>query len=109
MKKYGRERIKKLYEEVGLPKNTKFRGYVLHLPESDEFLASAERIDNYGSINYMWSKIPDLALIFKKHIKAVRELQEYGKNNVTLCLLLDTGPQLIRIPEEEALEILLDK
>jgi hypothetical protein len=106
MKKYGREKLKRLYAAMNTPKGTKFIGYVLHLPESDEFMAMAEHVDNYGSVNYAWAQTPSLALVFKKHIKAVRELQEYGKNNVKLCLLFETETQYFKLDEDEALEIL---
>ena len=107
MKKYN-FKIKHIIEELGLPKATKFKGYVVHLIETDEFLLNA----NYkleDTIGYMWTKIPEMAKIYKKRekaIKEVKEVKEYNKYGVTLCLLLDIGEQYIVMPENEALEII---
>ena len=86
-------KIKHIIEEIGLPKTTKFKGYVVHLLETDEFLRSANYASNEGSIAYAWVKTPELAKVFKKREKAIKEVKEYNKYGVTLCLLLDIGKQ----------------
>lgn len=106
MKKYGRERLKRIFAKIEAPKNTKFKGYVLHLPESDEFLALVDHNYSHTMSNYGWCKSPGDAVVFKKHLKAVRELQEYDKNNIKLCLLFDTGDQYFVLEEAGALDIL---
>lgn len=82
--------IKQIIKELELPSDTKFAGYVVHLPESDEFLASIEE-DEYME-NRMWSKIPDIAKCYKSLDKAKKEAKRYGKG-ANACVLLDTGPQ----------------
>ena len=105
MKKYGRERIQKILKEIDLPKTTKFKGYVVHMPESDEFLRTTKEIQS-GVVANTWINDPEEALLFKKREKAIKVINGYDKNGVSLCLLLDSGPQLIPIPEEAVLKLL---
>ncbi len=86
------EYIKKFIEEAGLPSNTKFLGFVVHLPETDEFLKNV--VYGKGFENREWASIPDLAKIYKIEKKAAKEVSNYGKNATVACLL-DTGNQYV--------------
>ena len=103
MKKFAFE-IKHIIKELELPKTTKFKGYVVKLLETDEFLITANyKIED--EISYTWGITPETAKVFKKREKAIKEVKEYNKYGVTLCLLLDIGKQYLVMPENEALEI----
>ncbi len=84
--------IKEFIEEADLPSNTKFLGFVVHLPETDEFLKRA--VYGKGFENREWASIPDLAKIYKVEKKAENEVKNYGENATVACLL-DTGNQYV--------------
>jgi len=105
MKKFNKKQIKYIIEELeGIPKNTKFVGYVINLPETEEFLSSVIHKKNEITL-YQWAKTPELAIKFRIREKAMKVITKYDKNKATLCLLLDLGKQLIPITEEDAIEI----
>jgi len=104
MKKYTKKKINFIIEEFELPKNTKFVGYVINLPESDEFLAGIQK--DSGVEMYKWSLTPEIAIKFKIYEKAKRVIDQYDKQKAILCLLLDLGKQLIPVPESDAIEII---
>lgn len=84
--------IRQVIKDLGLPSETKFVGYVVHLPDSDEFLAMIE--ENEYLENRAWSKIPDLAKRYKSLDKARKEARRYGKG-ANACILLDAGEQYV--------------
>ncbi|MEJ1367061.1 MAG: hypothetical protein RPU35_02430 [Candidatus Sedimenticola sp. (ex Thyasira tokunagai)] len=88
----NRELLNIVKEELGLPDNTKFVGFVVHLPDTDEFLGDITR--NRGIEKRMWSKVPDLAKIYKNRKKAEREAMSTGKGAV-VGILLDIGDQYV--------------
>lgn len=75
-------------KQHGLPPETTFKGYVVHLPHSDEFLANYNKNNKIVDL-YAWAKTPVLAHIFTSHLDAVGFCNEYGKGAV-MCLLFDT-------------------
>jgi len=106
MKKFKRKQIKYIIEEFDeMPENSKFVGYVINLPETEEFLSSINHKNNEITL-YEWAKTPELAMKFKIREKAMKVIRKYDKNKATLCLLLDLGKQLAPIPEEDAIEII---
>lgn len=81
------EQIKK---DCDLPPNSKFVGYVVWLPPSDEFLAYAFMS---GGVEYRgWSPIPDFALPYSDYCEASHQADLYGPGAV-VGLLFDTGPR----------------
>jgi len=98
MKKYNKHRIQKIIEEHGFPVTAKFKGYVLHLQTTNEFIAIIDR-KMIGVISFGFSITPESALLFKRYEKAVKEMHEYNKNGVTVCLLFETETQLLIINE----------
>lgn len=91
-------KISDLIKEHGLPENSKFIGFVVHLPDKDEFLADVEYHPGYE--NRMWSKVPDLAKLYKTQKKAEKEIKRYGKS-ACVAMLLDSGSQYIVMKEDQ--------
>jgi len=113
MKEYGQDRIKKIIEELDLPKKTKFKGYVIQSAESEKFLFKLNDTYQGHQVQTAWSNTPENAILYSKKEKAIKEIEEaiklveeYSKNNLLLCLLMDSGKQLLPVPEEAVLEIL---
>jgi hypothetical protein len=87
------DKVNEAIQTMGLPPNTKAIGFAVHLPDSNEFLAMSEENDFVE--NRMWSKIPDLAKIFKQQ-EAIIEAKKCGKG-ACVTLLLNTGPQYVNL------------
>ena len=81
-------KISDLIEKLNLPSHSEFVGFVVHLPVSDEFLASFD--PSLYVDRYMWVKIPDLAYIFTTQDQAKQFVNFYGKSSV-VGLLFDLG------------------
>lgn len=62
-----------LRQKLGLSEDSSFLGYVIHLPESDEFLADFQ--DDDFAILKKWAAIPDLALRYDDFYEAVKVLK----------------------------------
>ena len=72
--------------------DSKFLGYVVHLPHSDEFLAMSE--EDEISEQRMWAKIPGMAIIYNNKKAAKKEAKSYGKGALVVKLF-DAGDQYI--------------
>jgi len=81
-----------------LPKETKFIGYSIHLPDSDEFLCKYKP-GNVVSIKG-WCDSPDEAKKFNKLNKANRIKDEIS-NNAIVVWLFDLGTQILATTPEE--------
>jgi len=100
MKRYKKEEIQKLINEYRLPNKSVFKGYVIHLFESDEFLHSIQRIRNTIT-NRGFSKSPEYAKVFSNYEKALHEKLSYTKHDSNICLLFDIGNQFVIIKDEK--------
>lgn len=78
--------------ELGIPNEADLIGYVVHLPESDEFLSQIE--DTSDLIHRTWAKTPELALRYEDFHKAKFEVERYGKGSV-VALLFDLDDQMM--------------
>lgn len=74
-----------LRRQLGMDEDCTFVGYVIHLPESDEFLAGFE--DNDDVTLKQWGAIPDLALPYRDFHEAVKVLKAVSKSDAVLALL----------------------
>jgi len=91
--------LKKAIKIWGFPSNTKFEGYVVHLPETDEFLAK-HNSDSDGDL-WGWTPIPDYAIKYKKLKDAQSVIDAYDKTKAVIGRLLDVGPQhIVVLPEQ---------
>lgn len=78
--------IEAVKKELGLPDTAKFLGYVIHLPDKDEFLADVK--DDAIMKKWAWAKGPELALRFDNFKEAVKERNDC-KGNPIIALLFD--------------------
>jgi len=79
--------ISRLQKKFGLPTDAKFKGYVVHLMSSDEFLVG--ETSNGFADTYAWSKIPDIAKRFKKVSAAKKFVKSYGQSASVALLFED--------------------
>jgi hypothetical protein len=82
-------------KELGLPSNTQCVGHIVHLEDTDEFLAETTGDDTcQGNV---WSKIPDLSKIWDSQLDAAKFAKEYGKSSM-VAMLLETDKQYMVLP-----------
>ena len=90
--------LEEFINKFELPKETKFIGYSVHLPESDEFLYKY-KVGNVA-ITKAWCGSPETAKKFNKLNKANRIKNEIS-NNAIVVWLFDLGTQIIATTPEE--------
>jgi len=73
--------INEVIKELGLPADTRFLGYVIHLEASDEFLIRRER--SVLGKGYLWGKgTPESAMRFQNPNQAISMVKKHGKDAV---------------------------
>ncbi|MGL1958685.1 MAG: hypothetical protein OCD00_15365 [Colwellia sp.] len=86
-----KQRIKRVRENLELPSTANFCGFVIHIPENDEFIA---RIENNGIVKLIgYSPIPDYAMKFRRYDKAIKTAQKCDKYKTIIGYLFDLGKQ----------------
>ncbi len=93
-------KVSDLMKELNLPKNSKFIGFVVHLPNSDEFLMNFSEDRSSSELiqgGYIWAKIPDFAYAFNSQREAEKFTKDYGKDSLVACLF-DVGDQYLLQP-----------
>lgn len=83
--------IPELIKEIGVPSDSKFLGFVVHLPHSDEFLLKED--DSSFMTKRLWSKTPELAHIFIDQSESEKAAANYGKGAIS-CVIFDIVDQL---------------
>lgn len=91
--------IKEIIKAFKLPKKSKFMGFVVHLPDSDEFLAFSEEKDGDMELR-AFSKTPDHAHIFKDYEKALSESKSCSQWAI-VCILIDMKKQWIVVSYDD--------
>lgn len=90
--KMERISVEEIIRELNLPEDTHFVGHVVHLPESDEFLAKVKKTKS--GAQRVWVKgSPGQAKIYGFE-KALKQVVDYGRGAV-VAYLLDQGQQYI--------------
>ncbi|UQL68047.1 hypothetical protein [Acinetobacter baumannii] len=88
---YGTERsVAEVLAELGLPKESTVKGYVIHLPEKDEFVAAIN--DNNISFSVAYARTPELAMIYDEPQKRFQTLK-ISKHKLLVCVLFETSNQ----------------
>ena len=72
-----KRQISDVLEELGLPAETTFCGYVVHIPKSDEFLGSF-RSDAVMSTR-AWARKPEHAHVFQSYGDAQKWVEKDGE------------------------------
>jgi len=86
-----KQRVKNVKEYLGLTDAAKFCGFVIHIPENDEFIAKIEDNDFVKIIGY--SAIPDFAIKYKRYDKALKAATNCVKYKPIIGYLFDCGDQ----------------
>lgn len=84
--------IKEVLSELGLPPASIFMGYVIHRPDTDEFVAAA--IENEEMSSWIWTQFPQKAHSFKSFDEAYSLAKTYIKAPLCVGLLFDLGESL---------------
>lgn len=91
-------KIADVIKALGLPAESKFLGYVVHLPNEDEFLAYSK--ESAGIVQRAFAKTPHGAKIYSSYKKALRDSK--GCSQVAdPHLLFDVGNQYYVAPVGE--------
>lgn len=78
-------------ESMGFPASVKFAGYVVHLPDREEFLAGAS--ERQGVVMYQYAGHPDLAKVFSDYRAAAKLAEAIQKHRTVVAYLFDDGKQ----------------
>ena len=62
--------VSELIEELGLPANSKYLGYVIHCPDTDDYLAATP--ENAGVIKRVYVKTPEMALQYGDYSEVIQ-------------------------------------
>lgn len=89
--------VLEVIKSLGLPENTKYLGYVVHLPGEDEFLAYAEV--KKGLEKRVFSQTPDTAKVYKSYKKALQDAKSC-EQLAEPWILFDIGDQYHIAPTE---------
>lgn len=91
---YGQEsKIEDVRKELGLPDDAQALGYVIHLPDPDEFVS--ELVDNDEIFSVMYTKLPELAKIYDEPEHAIQEAKKISKHKLLVCVLFESSKQYI--------------
>jgi len=86
-----KERVKNVKEYLGLTDAAKFCGFVIHIPENDEFIA---KIEDNGFVKIIgYSPIPDFAIKYKRYDKALKASTKCDKYTTIIGYVFDIGDQ----------------
>ncbi len=91
-----RERpVDEIIKELGLPAETKYLGYVVYLPNEDEFLRFIK--ETSSTIKRGFVKTPSGAKVYQSYKKALRDAGRC-KQKAEPNLLFDIGDHLAAVP-----------
>jgi hypothetical protein len=87
--------FKEIKERLRLPSGSEFCGYIVHLPDSDEFLALISDRPDITTRGFV--KSPGYAKIYEDYRDAIRDANKC-RNRVIVCLLIDNDDNFIVAP-----------
>lgn len=83
----------------GFPSDAVFRGYLVYLPDTEEFLISVQKFprnwNKAAGVARLWTKYPHAAKIFRDHRQAFRVASEYDRAAIQVVHLFETADQLL--------------
>lgn len=80
-----------LIQELGLPPDSKYMGYVIHNPDQDDYLATVD--ESNDQIFRSYARSPETALRFMNYAEACGVAESITKNT-QIGVLFDVGSQL---------------
>ena len=75
--------ISEAMKKLNLPESAQFSGYVIHLPESDEFLANIDETEEM--VKYAYAKTPIFAKKYENAEDAIAIAKEIEKHKIYVC------------------------
>lgn len=92
--------IYEIKQQSGLPVDAKFIGWLIHLPDTDEYLANFKSDDDYAL--KAWAMSPEQAKTFKTFKKASKLLPELElQGRAVVVPGFDLGRQIIVVTDRE--------
>lgn len=88
-------KIKDVLQELGLPAESKFRGYIVRLPIEDEFLSLSGATPAVTAKTFC--KTPEAAKIYDDPAQAAKDAKSC-KQRAEVCLLFEVGKQYAVAP-----------
>ena len=87
-----------ILKTLNLPDNSIFLGYVINLPEQDEYLFT--ELSNDDSVFREYSRSPMLAKIYDDYHEALKSSNDVPKESI-VCLLIETEDSFAVAPIED--------
>ncbi|BES73844.1 hypothetical protein RE428_48620 (plasmid) [Marinobacter nanhaiticus D15-8W] len=87
--------VEEVIKELGLPPESKFLGYVIHLPNEDEFLGFIK--ETSAAVKRGFVKTPQAAKVYHSYKRALRDAGKC-KQKAEPNLLFDIGTQFAAVP-----------
>ncbi|AVH15341.1 MULTISPECIES: hypothetical protein [Acinetobacter] len=84
-------KVEDVRKELGLPDDAQSVGYVIHLPDPDEFVA--EIIDNDMAFSVAYAKLPKMAKIYDEPELAIADAKKITKHKLLVCVLFESSTQ----------------
>ncbi len=79
--------LSELQNNLGLSSEAKVLGYVIHLPDNDEFVAKL--VDTSTTFSVVYAKTPELALKYENVNHAIKDAEKITKHKLLVCVLLE--------------------
>lgn len=95
MLKHKRANIDEIRRENRLPDDADFKGYAVHLEESDEFLAAES--ENDAMYLRSWAKLPSMAKLYQSQNKAEKAAKRAGNNAVAVLIFEDEARYFVTL------------
>ncbi|MCH7309897.1 hypothetical protein [Acinetobacter sp. ANC 4805] len=83
--------VEHIREELGLPEDAEPIGYVIHLPDQDEFVA--EIIDTDMAFSVAYAKVPKMAKTYDEPELAIADAKKITKHKLLVCVLFESSEQ----------------
>lgn len=96
--KMNKQELDEFMADNSLPASTKILGYIVCLPESNEFLHKSRSSKNEDL--HVWAQTPEMAKIYKTLGQAKKVAQGHTKGAVA-ATMLDTGNDYAVVIEDE--------
>lgn len=83
--------VEYIRKELGLSDDAEPLGYVIHLPDQDEFVA--EIIDNDMAFSVAYAKVPKMAKTYDEPELAIADAKKITKHKLLVCVLFESSEQ----------------
>lgn len=89
---YGKQStIEEVRQALGLPDDAQALGYVIHLPDQEEFVSTIEDNESIFSVGY--AKLPEMAKVYDQPDQAITDAKKIKKHKLLVCVLFESSKQ----------------